>query len=124
MMQALNMREKCGLIGDFSNHEALVQSVFRSSAERVLLQRFRSSDKLTGSQTFRQRTTTLFAFRSSDKLTGSQTNGICNKLVSLFRSSDKLTGSQTEWRMVVSILMFRSSDKLTGSQPQACSTRA
>ena len=95
MMQALNMREKCGLIGDFSNHEALVQSVFRSSAERVLLQRFRSSDKLTGSQTAPAPNEAYRVFRSSDKLTGSQTGPASPPRASLFRSSDKLTGSQT-----------------------------
>ena len=43
-------------------------------AERILPQRFWSSDKLTGSQTLTVLVILPFPFWSSDKLTGSQTD--------------------------------------------------
>ena len=65
-------------------------------AERILPQRFWSSDKLTGSQTSPSKAETDVLFWSSDKLTGSQTKGRMGSLEQAFWSSDKLTGSQTE----------------------------
>ena len=64
-------------------------------AERILPQRFWSSDKLTGSQTTIMTSTAKHPFWSSDKLTGSQTRALIAALDCLFWSSDKLTGSQT-----------------------------
>ena len=49
-------------------------------AERILPQRFWSSDKLTGSQTGRYGGFAYQRFWSSDKLTGSQTMKDINKL--------------------------------------------
>ena len=65
-------------------------------AERILPQRFWSSDKLTGSQTEVDGVKPTFAFWSSDKLTGSQTIGVDFTVTVEFWSSDKLTGSQTD----------------------------
>ena len=64
-------------------------------AERILPQRFWSSDKLTGSQTEVMRNQTNDMFWSSDKLTGSQTHASSLESQIVFWSSDKLTGSQT-----------------------------
>ena len=64
-------------------------------AERILPQRFWSSDKLTGSQTLGFIPQVGCLFWSSDKLTGSQTPAIQGVLDAPFWSSDKLTGSQT-----------------------------
>ena len=65
-------------------------------AERILPQRFWSSDKLTGSQTRYRAEFNLKGFWSSDKLTGSQTIGVDFTVTVEFWSSDKLTGSQTD----------------------------
>ena len=64
-------------------------------AERILPQRFWSSDKLTGSQTMHKAGIEIVSFWSSDKLTGSQTNDQVTFHELEFWSSDKLTGSQT-----------------------------
>ena len=75
-------------------------------AERILPQRFWSSDKLTGSQTVSRGLPSIRTFWSSDKLTGSQTeDGRCMAW-QLFWSSDKLTGSQTPMVNLVSPLRF------------------
>ena len=65
-------------------------------AERILPQRFWSSDKLTGSQTKIAVNACDLPFWSSDKLTGSQTIGVDFTVTVEFWSSDKLTGSQTD----------------------------
>ena len=65
-------------------------------AERILPQRFWSSDKLTGSQTLILGATKENVFWSSDKLTGSQTKEPLRRIEERFWSSDKLTGSQTQ----------------------------
>ena len=75
-------------------------------AERILPQRFWSSDKLTGSQTGRKRLFLGGWFWSSDKLTGSQTSADEYVPLALFWSSDKLTGSQTPMVNLVSPLRF------------------
>ena len=64
-------------------------------AERILPQRFWSSDKLTGSQTRLYEIKERKRFWSSDKLTGSQTTRTPKTKGDTFWSSDKLTGSQT-----------------------------
>ena len=64
-------------------------------AERILPQRFWSSDKLTGSQTRPYIWAYTIVFWSSDKLTGSQTGIEFDSAKEAFWSSDKLTGSQT-----------------------------
>ena len=58
--------------------------------------RFWSSDKLTGSQTYRHVHGSGTMFWSSDKLTGSQTHHPPSRGRGRFWSSDKLTGSQTK----------------------------
>lgn len=73
MTQRMSLRGKCALTCIFCNHEKLCQPVVRSSAERILPQRFWSSDKLTGSQTPEFYANRYKEFWSSDKLTGSQT---------------------------------------------------
>lgn len=65
-------------------------------AERILPQRFWSSDKLTGSQTVRSCRITVSQFWSSGKLTGSQTATLTYFHGWSFWGSGKLTGSQTE----------------------------
>ena len=77
MMRGMNTREKCPLTRIYFNREESCQSVFHSSAERVLLQWFWSSDKLTGSQTKATPNWPEVTFWSSDKLTGSQTIKRC-----------------------------------------------
>ena len=75
----------------------MCQSAVRPPAERILPQRFWSSDKLTGSQTRAGLSSTLLTFWSSDKLTGSQTLETLANYMFPFWSSDKLTGSQTDF---------------------------
>lgn len=65
-------------------------------AERILPQRFWSSDKLTGSQTRRIIKLEESRFWSSGKLTGSQTATLTYFHGWSFWGSGKLTGSQTE----------------------------
>ena len=52
MIRLLSTKEKCVLTWTFFNHEKLYQPVAHPPAERILPQRFWSSDKLTGSQTY------------------------------------------------------------------------
>ena len=115
-MRFSNTREKCVLTRTFFNHEAMCQSAVRPPAERILPQRFWSSDKLTGSQTRRVARYPEQLFWSSDKLTGSQTPHGVDQPLGLFWSSDKLTGSQTGGEGAERLVVFWSSDKLTGSQ--------
>ena len=78
MIRLLSTKEKCVLTWTFFNHEKLYQPVAHPPAERILPQRFWSSDKLTGSQTLGEGGRVDLPFWSSDKLTGSQTeSAIC-----------------------------------------------
>ena len=95
MIRLLSTKEKCVLTWTFFNHEKLYQPVAHPPADRILPQRFWSSDKLTGSQTYSSLHFHPATFWSSDKLTGSQTVERVNLQKVLFWSSDKLTGSQT-----------------------------
>ena len=83
------------------------------------LNRFWSSDILTGSQTRLRLVETGGEFWSSDILTGSQTAPRAPHHAPPFWSSDILTGSQTALRFRIVGGRFWSSDILTGSQTES-----